>query len=420
MDRRRLEPMGVDLFSTTYPSGLQANVLVLPGFNKKYATLGTHYGSVDNAFRLGTGPVEDVPGGIAHFLEHKLFEDESGDVMGRFAELGAFCNAYTNYTSTVYLFSATTRFDEALALLVDFVQRGHFTKAGVDKEQGIIGQELRMYEDDPGWRVSHNLFDGLYQHHPIRVDIGGTVESISKITPELLSRCYRTFYHPSNLMFFAAGDVDPEKTFEIIGAHLAEAGPRPDIHVVRADEPFEAGQQRVVDRMPVSVPLFELGWKMDGGSRSLADDLAVSIMLETLIGHSSKLFMDLYERGLLTDRFGARHFAGEDFSLAVMSTDTKDPDGLLDGIMEGVARARSSGLDEEVFERVKRREIGDFIALFDHPEGTAYAFVETYHRGQDFSEVLDTLTNLSFEDVDGRLSALGEKNWTVSVVTQEA
>lgn len=416
MKEKRLEPLGLTLYEETFPSGMKAFVLKLPGFKKTYATLGAHYGSVDSAFVTPSGEEQQVPDGIAHFLEHKLFEEEDGSVMDRFSELGAFSNAYTNYTSTTYLFSATERIDENLELLVDFVQKPWFTAESVEKEQGIIGQELRMYEDDPGWRVFHNVLSGLFVNHPVRIDIGGTVESIREITPQLLFDCHKTFYHPSNLVFFAVGDLEPQKVFATVGRHLKTQEPGGTIRRLRPPEPKEVHASRVEVRMPVGIPLIELGFKDKEGKPDLRREVATSLMLEAFIGRSTSLFTDLYAKGLLTDRFSAQYFTGEDFAATLMGGDTPDPDGLLAAIQEGIREARRTGIDKEVIERCRRRQIGEYIAIFDSPEAVAHAFVDTFHKGQDLFAFQGLLQSVTGEEVMDRLSHLADDNWTVSIV----
>src|SRR5690606_2982267 len=209
---------------TRLPSGLEVFVMPRPGFQKRYAVFSARYGSIDNRFRRpGTGQELEVPDGIAHFLEHQLFEDEEGHVFNSFAALGASVNAYTSHTMTRYPFSTTDNFEAALDRLLDFVQAPHFTPEGVQKEIGIIEQEIRMYQDQPRHRLGMNLLEALYHAHPVRIDIAGTVESIRRIDPETLYACYDTFYHPSNMAVFVVGDVDPEV---VLAQVEADVGPR--------------------------------------------------------------------------------------------------------------------------------------------------------------------------------------------------
>ena len=217
------EAIGEEYFFTKHPSGLEIYIYPKKGYSSKYAILGTNFGSVNNTFKLKNEEnFTVVPDGIAHYLEHKLFASENGDAFELFAKTGASANAYTSFEKTAYLFSCTSGFEANLRHLLDFVQTPYFTEENVTKEQGIIGQEIRMYEDDPQWRSYFNTIEALYRNNPVRRDIAGTVESIAKITPQLLYDCYRTFYHPSNMILFCTGQVNPEQ----VEAIAAEAVPR--------------------------------------------------------------------------------------------------------------------------------------------------------------------------------------------------
>ncbi|WP_145614081.1 EF-P 5-aminopentanol modification-associated protein YfmH, partial [Bacillus licheniformis] len=205
------EQLKETLYYEKMPGGLDVYVLPKEGFNKTYAVFTTKYGSIDNQFvPLGKDEMVRVPDGIAHFLEHKLFEKEDGDVFQQFSRQGASANAFTSFTRTAYLFSSTSNVEENLETLVDFVQDPYFTEKTVEKEKGIIGQEINMYDDNPDWRLFFGLIENMYQEHPVRIDIAGTIESISHITKDLLYECYETFYHPSNMLLFVVGPVDPE------------------------------------------------------------------------------------------------------------------------------------------------------------------------------------------------------------------
>jgi predicted Zn-dependent peptidase len=236
--------LGERLFSKRSKNGLQIYVMPKKDYNKIFAMYSTHYGSIDSEFIVpDTGEHLKVPEGIAHFLEHKMFEMEYGNVFDKFAELGASSNAFTNYNNTTYLFSATSYFHENLQLLLEYVETPYFTEPSVEKEKGIIAQELRMYEDEPQWQVLFNLLKCLYYKHPVRIDIGGTVESIQKIDVDTLYKCYNTFYHPSNMIFFVIGCIEPEQVFELVEKNEATKGlvPQDDIKRIYPEEPSAPG-----------------------------------------------------------------------------------------------------------------------------------------------------------------------------------
>jgi predicted Zn-dependent peptidase len=407
--------LGDTLFSETLASGLRALYLYRPGWAKTYATIAAHYGSLDSAWRA-QGQEVFVPDGIAHFLEHKLFEQEDGSVMDRFSALGASSNAYTSYHATTYLFSATDHVEEALALLVSFVQRGHFTPASVAKERGIIEQEVSMYRDDPGWRAWHNLLQGLYHRHPVRTDIAGTPASLREITDELLRLCHRTFYRPGNMLFFAVGPLPPEQVFSVVRAQLPEEEERWHVERIRPVEPPEVVHHEVEERMAVGLPLLQLGFKVPSGCLSLREELAASLMLDALLGRASPLYAELYEAGLITERFHAQVFKGEDFAAVVVGGESPDPKRLAGRLQEGFAAARAQGLPAKTVARAQKAAIGEFIALFNSPESLAHVFHDLYFKGEDFLEVLPTLKTVSQEDVAAALSLLDPQYATASYV----
>ena len=242
-----------------HESGLQIYILEKPLYNSAYALFGTKYGSIDNVFSVN-GEQTEVPEGIAHFLEHKLFESEDGDAFTRYAETGAYANAFTSFDKTCYLFKCSTRFYDNLEILLDFVQSPYFTAATVQKEQGIIGQEIRMYDDSPGWRVMFNMLLAMYKNHPVRIDIAGTTESIAEITDELLYKCYNTFYNPQNMFLCIAGNVDTDKVLKMVEEQL-KPKEKQDLCRIMPEEPDEILKPYVEQALEVVIPLFCFGYK---------------------------------------------------------------------------------------------------------------------------------------------------------------
>jgi predicted Zn-dependent peptidase len=385
------------------PSGLAVAVVPRPGQRRTYATFATRYGSIDSHFRVpGTGEALSVPDGIAHFLEHKMFEAPDGDVFNRFAALGASANAYTEYTTTTYLFSTTAHGSECLDILLDFVQAPYFTPENVEKEKGIIEQEIRMYLDMPQDRLHSNLMRALYVAHPVRLDIAGTVESIQGITPDILYRCYETFYHPSNMLVFVVGDVDADQVLDQVRRDQArrQMTPSGPIERLLPEEPPQVAERRVEHRMPVHLPLVAIGYKDQVGSLAgpelLRRDVVTSLLWAMVLGKSSPLYASLYEAGLVNDRLQARYEQGPTFGHSIVATETPDPDTLVARIQEGVA---SAPLTEEALERAKRRELGDYVTVFNNPEALAYVYNAWHFRDTDpflFPEILDAVT---LEDV---------------------
>ncbi|PSR21316.1 MAG: insulinase family protein [Sulfobacillus acidophilus] len=389
----------------TLESGLEIVVLPKPGLKRTYATYATHYGSIDSHFRPdGSDAVVDVPDGIAHFLEHKMYEKPQGhDVFERFAELGAYTNAYTEYTSTTFLFSATSAVGECIDTLLRLVEEPYFTHDNVEKEKGIIEQEIRMYLDMPGERLRSNLMHALYQKNPVRLDIAGTVESIRTITPDDLYVCYRTFYHPSNMVIFLAGDVNPDAVIGQIADHerTRQLAPHAAIERIYPQEPAAVAQKRVEQRMPVATPLWMMGYKDDRvglvGRDLLRRDLTISLMWSLLLGPSAPLFNDLYEEGLINERFSAHYSSATTYGLSQMGGETPDPERLEAVLLQ---RLGSEPLLPRSFERLKRKEIGEFVALFENLEELAFAFTAFHFRGIDLADVPAVLEDISLAEVE--------------------
>lgn len=305
-----------------HPSGLPIFLCPKPGYRSSYAVFATRYGSLDTTCRDAQGKVVPVPEGIAHYLEHKLFENEDCDAFQRYAATGASANAYTSFDHTAYLFTCTGRLTDSLEILLDFVQAPYFTEETVAKEQGIIGQEIRMLEDSPARRTLFNLLRALYVRHPVRVDIGGTVESISRITPELLYSCYHTYYDLRNMALAVAGDFSPEEVLAVADRLLKPAPDTPSLALLRKPpvesfrEPAEIARERVEEAMPVAAPLFYLGYKAlfpeneAGRYPTAAEEAGSAVLLELLAGKASPLYARLMEQGLINKQFGASYFSG--------------------------------------------------------------------------------------------------------------
>jgi len=286
------------------PNGLQVYVVPKPGFRKTFAAFATKYGSIDNHFQAQGGPEIRVPDGIAHFLEHKMFEEPTGDIFAQFASQGASANAFTGFERTVYIFSATERIAENLTTLIDFVQNPYFTDENVEKEKGIIGQEIKMYQDHPDWRSYYGLIAAMYREHPVRIDIAGTIESISQITKETLYDCYRTFYHPSNMMLVVAGGVHAEDVMALVRDNQAAKtfGPQREIRRFFPKEPPEVARRTLTVRLPVSLPKCLLGFKEPQhnleGRALLERELCTKLVFDALFSPSSVQYQSLYDEHL--------------------------------------------------------------------------------------------------------------------------
>lgn len=390
------------VYSYEHKSGLKAFVIPKKGYSKKYATFATHYGSINNEF-IPPGEKEalKVPDGIAHFLEHKLFEQEDGSVMDKFSELGSSPNAYTSFNQTVYLFSCTDKFHDNLTLLLDYVQNPYITEESVEKEKGIIGQEIRMYEDNPHWRVFFNLLGAFYSKHPVRIDIAGTIESISKINRDYLYKCYNTFYHPSNMMVLVVGDVDHNQVFEQIEESIKVSESKPEIQRIFPEEPDALNKPYVEQRLAVSVPLFQAGFKDNvkniKGMDGLYREVAVKLLLEMIMGKSSPLYSQLYSEGLINATFDFDYTIEENYAFSMFGGESSHPEKVRDRILEAIKEIEKTGLDPKAFDRIRKATKGRFIRQLNSVERISHNFISVYFKGVNIFDYLHVYDTINFE-----------------------
>ena len=426
MSQRQLESdiLKEKVYTVTLYPGLEVFVLPRKGYNKKYASFATKFGSIDSDFLVeGEEKSIEVPDGVAHFLEHKLFEEEKGNVFDEFARLGASANAYTNFTMTNYLFSVTDNFEECFDLLLNFVQSPYFTTDSVEKEKGIIEQEIRMYQDNPHWRIFFNLLGALFINHPVKKDIAGSIESIQGIDRAVLYKCYRAFYHPSNMALFVVGDLDPEKIIKQIDDNLEKRDYKTlgEIKRIYPQEPAEIQEKFVKEEMEVSQHLFNMGFKDRDvgftGRRLFKKEIATELLLEILFGRSSELYNDLYEQGLINDRFNASFVAEKDYSYVIMEAETPDPDKLYQLLLSGIKEFKEKGIQQDDFKRQQRRVLGEFLRNFNHLEFIANNFLAYHFRDINFFDFADIILELTKEDMESRLNEIfDEKYHACSVI----
>ena len=409
------------VFQAKLPSGLHVSFCPKPGFQKKYACYSTHYGSVDNEFTGVDGKLRHVPDGIAHFLEHTLFETEEGNVSDLFSLNGASNNAYTSYLQTTYLFSSSSRFYDNLGLLVDFVEKPAFRKEKVDKERGIIEEEIRMYDDRPDWAIHTGLLENLFGKHSIRVDIAGTCESIADIDVDTLQGCYDLFYHPSNMHLFVAGDLDRDELFEFLAARCrVKGGEREPVERRYADESRAVHAKESRLEMDVAMPKLYVGFKEVGlpltGREFILRELTSQMGLDLIFGRSSDAFLELYGQQLILDDFGAGYDGGAGIGWATVGGDTPDPAKLEAEIRARAEKVRQDGLDPDDFERGKRKFVGGFIRSFNSLEYISNSF--TYYAFHDFDlfRTIDLLSGVPREMVEERLRELLEPEACASCV----
>ncbi|OZT11562.1 peptidase M16 [Priestia aryabhattai] len=424
MEKIEFSQLKEQLYHEKMDNGLEVYILPKPEFNKTFATFTTKYGSIDNQFvPLGEDEMIKVPDGIAHFLEHKLFEKEDGDVFQQFSKQGASANAFTSFTRTAYLFSCTSNFEQNLETLVDFVQEPYFSEKTVEKEKGIIGQEITMYDDNPDWRLYFGTIQNMYKNHPVKIDIAGTIESISHITKDLLYTCYGTFYHPSNMLLFVVGPVDAEKVMTQIRENQAKKDyeDMPEITRHFDKEPETVAEQKQVLNMPVQASKAMVGLKTRKPERSgqdmLRHELAMNIVLDLAFGKSSSYYEDLYKNGLIDETFSYDYTEESGFGFALIGGDTEDPNKFYGRIKEILFEVKSKGLQEDELERVRKKKIGEFLRALNSPEFIANQFTRYAFNDMNLFDVVDTLEKLTVDDVKHVMNdMIQEESFTVCEV----
>ncbi len=407
MKQIMFEQLNETLYHKTLDNGLNVYILPKQGFNKTYATFTTLYGSVDNHFiPIGAKEPLKVPDGIAHFLEHKMFEDEDGDVFQLFSKQGAQANAFTSFTRTAYLFSSTTEVEKNLVTLLDFVQHPYFTPESVEKEKGIIGQEIKMYDDNSDWRLYFGVIENMYVNHPVKIDIAGTVESIDQITKDLLYTCYETFYHPKNMVLFIVGSIDPEEIMKLVIANQAKKTFKEIAAIERifADEPPTVANKKQILKMAVHTPKCLVGFKEKDpnkqGQDLLKHELCINILLDLMFGQSSNNYATLYNQGLIDDSFSFDYSAEKGFGFSIIGGDTKDPDQLVETLEEMIQTFIQKPLDDNMVKRAIKKKIGTFMRSLNSPEYIANQFTRYQFNAMNLFDVIGTLENLTKEELE--------------------
>ena len=405
-------------YTGAHPSGLRVFLYPKEKSSTTYAIFSTKYGSIDSCFQRSDEPApETVPEGIAHYLEHKLFESEDGDAFQRYAETGASANAYTSFENTSYLFSCTDRLYDSLEILLDFVQSPYFTEETVRKEQGIIGQEIKMYDDDPQWRVMFNYLRAMYHAHPIRQDIAGTVESIAQITPDHLYRCYRTFYNLHNMAFVLAGSFDVDRVCQLLDRMLKPSDPV-TVRRVFPEEPATVARPRVEEALSVALPLFQFGYKLPGTAPRGEKDLAAAeVLLEVLASEASPLFRRLLDSGLVNESsFASEFFEGEGYATLMFGGESNDPEAVAAAITEELLRLRQEGIDPAAFERSRRSLYGQNLAALNSTASIANAILSLTFKGRELFSYIHALAGITVADVEQFLAGLPLEQQVLSIV----
>lgn len=381
-------------------NGLQVIIIPKKEIQKKYIIWATKFGSIDNTFiDSTTGEKVVIPDGVAHFLEHKMFEQKNGvDSLYVLMALGLDANAYTTNDHTAYLFECTDHFYEGLDELMDYVQNPYFTNQNVEKEKGIIGQEIGMYDDDPGWQLYINAMDCLYEKNPIKVDTAGTVETISGINPEMLYKCYNTFYHPSNMVLTVVGDFEPETILAEIKKRLKDNEARGEITRIYPEEKLEINKKYVEKEMEVSLPLFMIGFKdniKDKYNEVVKRHIAIEIILNMLIGKSSNLYNELYKEGYLLSQPDLEYEFGNEYSHVLIGGQSKNPQKVYEKIAEKIQEMKNNDINVQEFNRIKKKIYGDYAVEYNNVADIGRMFTSDYIKGINSFEYMD-----KFEEID--------------------
>jgi predicted Zn-dependent peptidase len=395
MTQNFYERIGESVYQETLPNGLQIFVVPKPGYTKKYAFFATRYGGMDTRFQLD-GAWLDTPAGIAHYLEHKMFDTEEGNALQELAKNGAEPNAFTANAMTGYYFDSTEHFEENLEILLSFVSIPYFTEESVAKEQGIIGQEIRMIEDNPDWQIYTRMLQALYSKSPARTSIAGTVESISHITAETLYDCHKAFYTPSNMVLAVVGDVDPQCVVNLAQRVLpCESGPV--IPRDYGDEPDAVAERETSCAMEVSCPQFLAGFKCrpaQDGEEYMRLALIGDIACDILLGDSSPLYLRLYDEGLINTSFGGSFEMMPGIAYLYAGGDSKDARAVTQEIQKEAERLVREGIDEAFYQRIKKAAFGANLRGLNSFENIAVSLSEGYFHGYDpfvFPQVFDSI-----------------------------
>ena len=401
MNERIFPGLGEKIYEDTLPNGLRIKVVPKRGFARSYAFFATDYGSMDTRFRLD-GKDYVSPDGVAHYLEHKMFDMPDGNALQKMSQTGASPNAFTSYNITAYHFSCTSMFEENFRTLLRFVSQGYFTQESVEKERGIIAQEIKMYADNPASRVDENLFCAMYRNHPVRVPVAGTVESIQDITAQTLIDCHRAFYDPSNMVLCVVGDVDPRQIHDIALEILPKVPGGASERDYGEKEPAAPDQHTITQEMEVSMPMFSVGFKgaeVPKGPQRLRQEIIGDLAGEILCGESSRLYQEMYESGLIDPGFGVSYSLVRELSMLCLGGDSENPQAVLDAVLEEAQRVVKEGVDEELFLRLKRSAVGRRIRGLDSFEGLCYRLALSDFDGYDYFTFPALYESITAEDV---------------------
>ncbi|MCS4486310.1 EF-P 5-aminopentanol modification-associated protein YfmH [Staphylococcus americanisciuri] len=395
------------VYQAQLDNGLTLFVIPKPGFQKTFVTYTTQFGSLDSRFKPHqSDDFVTVPDGVAHFLEHKLFEKEEGDLFTEFAEHDAQVNAFTSFDRTSYLFSATDYIDDNILRLLKMVESPYFSEASVEKEKGIIAEEIKMYQEQPGYRLMFNTLRGLYHQHPVKVDIAGSVESIYEITKDDLYLCYETFYHPSNMVLYVVGDVDPQHIYELVKSHedARHIVAQPEIVRDPLHEPYEIVEAEVREALPVKSPRLMLGFKNRqqnvSNRQRVQEDIEMSFFFELVLGEETEFYQSLLNQHLIDTTFSYQSVIESSYSFSVITSTTDKPDELKKALLSELKACVGQLKDQEAFELLKRQFIGEYISSLNSPEYIANQATKYHFEGIMLFDLLTIMDEINLTSVN--------------------
>ena len=407
------------LYIEKLENGLTVMIVPKKGVQKKYVIWGTNYGSNDSKFVVpGEEGETEVPKGVAHFLEHKMFEQENGpNSLDVLTALGVEANAYTTNDHTAYLFECTDKFYEALDELMDYVQHPYFTDENVEKEKGIIGQEIMMYDDYPEWKVYLNTLEAMYHNHPVKLDITGTIETISHIDKEVLYKCYNTFYNPSNMVLVVCGDFKPDEIIEEIKKRLVSKEASGEIKRIYPEEPQNIVKSYVEQKMEVSMPLFTIGIKDTPSEEKVRKHIAVEILLNMLLGRSSKLYKEIYGQGIIFNQPSLEYEFTEGYAHVLITGQATEPEKVFETFKKEIKMLKENGINEEEFNRIKKMIYGGYVKEYNDVAETARMFLADFFKGINSFDYIDEIESVKSDYANQVLKeTFDDSNMVLSVV----
>lgn len=409
------------LYVEKLENGLTVMIIPKKGIQKKYAIWGTNYGSNDSRFIVpGETEETEVPKGVAHFLEHKMFEQESGvNSLDTLTALGVDANAYTTNDHTAYLFECTENFYPALDELMDYVQHPYFTDENVEKEKGIIGQEIMMYDDYPEWKVYLNALEAMYHEHPVKLDITGTIETISHIDKEILYKCYNTFYNPSNMVMVLCGDFEPEALMEEVKSRLIDKKANGEIKRIYPEEPTDIVKEKIEQNMDVSQPLFTIGIKdkIADTKERVRKHIAIEILLNMIIGKSSDLYKKLYDEGILFSVPSLDYEFSRGYAHILITGQSPKPEKVYEMFKNTVKEIKQKTIDSSAFNRIKKRIYGEYVKEYNDTANIARMFLADFFKEINSFDYLEEIVTINEQYVEQILNEVfDDKKMIISVI----